>query len=103
VFPATLLLDTQIRLALDVARDVPSLRGATPHPVKMTHVKMRSFIVPSQRLALGVELTSESDGTLKAMLSATTGERTVASARLWLAADAANSASSDGPVAVSAR
>ena len=103
VFPATLLLDTQIRLALDAARDAPALRGAAPLPVKMTHVKMRSFIVPSQRLALGVELAGESDGTLKAMLSAKTDDRTVASARLWLAAGAAQSASSDGRVAASAR
>jgi 3-hydroxymyristoyl/3-hydroxydecanoyl-(acyl carrier protein) dehydratase len=85
VFPATLLLDTKMRLALDVARDAPALRGSTPRPVRVTHVKMRSFIVPSQRLAIDVALEPARDGIVKAMLSAKTDDRLVASARLELA------------------
>jgi 3-hydroxymyristoyl/3-hydroxydecanoyl-(acyl carrier protein) dehydratase len=51
----------------------------------MTHVKMRSFIVPAQRLAIDVKLKAAGDDTLAATLSATTDERTVATARLVLA------------------
>jgi len=84
VFPATLLLDAKMRLAMDLAREAPEFRDAEPRPLRVTHVKMRSFIVPSQRLDLGVELSPAGDGAMKAMLSAKTGERLVASARLEL-------------------
>jgi len=82
VFPATLLLDLQMRLALDLARGAPAMNGA--RPLRMTHVKMRSFIVPSQRLDISVALAPPQDGVAKAMLSAKTDDRLVASARLEL-------------------
>jgi 3-hydroxymyristoyl/3-hydroxydecanoyl-(acyl carrier protein) dehydratase len=91
VFPATLLLDTQMRLACELARESPLMNGATPLPVRATHVKMRSFIVPSQQLDLGVELQPGTDGTVKAMLAAKTDGRLVASARLELAASSGDS------------
>src|SRR6266567_1349806 len=47
VFPATLLLDSQIRLATTLANEVIR-RTAEPVPARMTHVKMRSFIAPGQ-------------------------------------------------------
>jgi hypothetical protein len=47
---------------------------------------MRSFIVPGQELALAAELAQAGDGMVKAMLSAKTNDRLVASARLELAA-----------------
>jgi 3-hydroxymyristoyl/3-hydroxydecanoyl-(acyl carrier protein) dehydratase len=87
VFPATLLLHTQMRLALELARDLPVRAGTAVRPVRMTHVKMRSFIAPSQRLDIGVELAPSRDGVAKAMLDARTDERLVASARLELAVD----------------
>ena len=85
VFPATLLLDTQMRLAVDLASDSPIMTGAAPHAVRMTHVKMRSFITPGQRLAIGVALRDTGQGMLMAMLSAKANDKTVASARLELA------------------
>jgi 3-hydroxymyristoyl/3-hydroxydecanoyl-(acyl carrier protein) dehydratase len=85
VFPATLLLDTQMSLAVELARESPAMAGATPQAVRMTHVKMRSFIVPSQHLLITVSLSPGSGDTVKAMLSASTDGRTVASARLELA------------------
>ena len=85
VFPATLLLDMQMRLALDLAQESPAMASGAPHPIRVTHVKMRSFIVPSQRLEIGVELAPPHDGILKAMLSAKTDDRLVASARLEIA------------------
>jgi 3-hydroxymyristoyl/3-hydroxydecanoyl-(acyl carrier protein) dehydratase len=83
VFPATLLLDTQIRLAMQLAREATG--SASPRPSRVTHVKMRSFIVPSQKLDLEVRLAAAEGGIAKAMMSAATDDRTVASARLEIA------------------
>jgi 3-hydroxymyristoyl/3-hydroxydecanoyl-(acyl carrier protein) dehydratase len=86
VFPATLLLDAQMKLATTLAREAPAFGGATPRPLRATHVKMRSFIVPGQVLVLAAELAPAGDGVVKAMLSAKTDDRLVASARLELGA-----------------
>jgi 3-hydroxymyristoyl/3-hydroxydecanoyl-(acyl carrier protein) dehydratase len=85
VFPATLLLDRMMQLALDAARGSAAL-GARPQALRVTHVKMRSFIDPSQQLDIGVTLDPASNGVARAMLTAKTGARLVASARLELAA-----------------
>ncbi|HXU67165.1 MAG TPA: hypothetical protein VN707_07375 [Casimicrobiaceae bacterium] len=82
VFPATLLLDLKMRLALDLARESPQTNGMWP--LRMTHVKMRSFIAPSQRLDIGVVLAPPQHGVAKVMLTAKTDDRLVASARLEL-------------------
>jgi 3-hydroxymyristoyl/3-hydroxydecanoyl-(acyl carrier protein) dehydratase len=84
VFPATLLLDAQMNLAATLAREAPAMHGAMPQPLRATHVKMRSFIVPSQRLELGAELSPAANGVVKVMLLAKTDDRIVASARLEL-------------------
>lgn len=85
VFPATLLLDIKMRLALDLAREAVPEAGGRPRPVRATHVKMRSFIVPSQQLDIGVTLGAPENGVMKAMLTARTGGRLVATARLEVA------------------
>ena len=82
VFPATLLLDTKMRLALDLARESPALKDRAPRPLAATHVKMRSFIAPAQQLDIGVDLAPAQPGVLKAILWAKTDDRTVATARL---------------------
>ena len=54
-------------------------------PVRMTHVKMRSFIVPVAAARARVTLRpAENDDAVTAMLAAKTDERIVASARLEL-------------------
>jgi 3-hydroxyacyl-[acyl-carrier-protein] dehydratase len=83
VFPATLLLDTQIRLALELAAETPHCPpGSTPVPVKMTHVKMRSFMAPGDTLVLGAKVAEPVDGNGRIMLSAQSDGKTVATARL---------------------
>ena len=77
-----------MRLALNLVGESPAARGSTPRLLRVTHVKMRSFIAPSQRLDIGVTLDPARDGIARAMLTAKTGERVVASARLELAAGA---------------
>jgi len=82
VFPATLLLDAQIRLAMQVAREMkPWPAGTAPAPVRMTHVKMRSFIPPGAI----VEIGAQTAGTGKIMLSAHANGKSVATARLEFA------------------
>jgi 3-hydroxymyristoyl/3-hydroxydecanoyl-(acyl carrier protein) dehydratase len=85
VFPATLLLDLMMRLALDLARGAV---GESARALRVTHVKMRSFIVPSQRLDVAVALADAVDGVAKATLGARTDDRLVASARLEIASEA---------------
>ena len=85
VFPATLLLDTQIRLALDLAREaLPQNEGETPRPVRVTNVKMRAFILPGQDVELTIDLAL-ANGAAKASLGARIDERVVATARLEIA------------------
>jgi 3-hydroxymyristoyl/3-hydroxydecanoyl-(acyl carrier protein) dehydratase len=90
VFPATLLLDTQIRLALALAAETGAAGATVPAtPVRMTHVKMRSFIAPGDVLALEAKTAAAQDGQRRIMLSAQSGGRTVATARLECAIGAA--------------
>ena len=81
VFPATLLLDAQIRLGLQLAgEDADRPAGTTPAPVKMTHVKMRSFIAPGDVLTLGAQRAS--GAAHRIMLSAQANGRSIATARM---------------------
>ena len=73
VFPATLMLDALIGLALTVA-----LPGHVP--AKLTHVKVRSFTEPGARLRIEA-VPSAADAT-RIQLSVRAGDRTVATARL---------------------
>ncbi len=96
VFPATLLLDTQMRLAVDLASESPLMANGKAQALRLTHVKMRSFITPGQRLEIRVAMKPEDDGMVKAMLSATTDDKTVASARLVLARGRESADAQDG-------
>ena len=82
VFPATLLLDSQIRLALELAR--AAVGDSALVPQRMTHVKMRSFIAPGSAVVLGAELAAVNDIRDAVRLSAAIDGRTVATARLNL-------------------
>ena len=86
VFPATLLLDSQIRLALDLARAAvgPALAPVLV-PKRMTHVKMRSFIEPGSAVVLEAQLAAANNVHEAVRLSAAVDGRTVATARLNLA------------------
>ena len=87
VFPATLLLDSQIRFALDLANEAgfwPA--GTRPAPARMTHVKMRSFIPPGAVLLLGAEMGPLQDSVATIKLSARMDDKTAATARLEVVA-----------------
>jgi 3-hydroxyacyl-[acyl-carrier-protein] dehydratase len=83
VFPATLLLDAQIGLAMSVAREASHWpAGTTPAPARMTHVKMRSFIPPGAALDMDAELAPAGADGATIRLTARIGAKTVATARL---------------------
>jgi 3-hydroxymyristoyl/3-hydroxydecanoyl-(acyl carrier protein) dehydratase len=89
VFPATLLLDAQIGMALVLAAETARCAaGSRPVPVRMTHVKMRSFIAPGDVLELAARTAPSDNANAKIMLSAQTNGRTVATARLEFTAKA---------------
>ena len=85
VFPATLLLNAQIALATRIAREANVAR-ADPMPMRMTHVKMRSFIVPGQQVDARAEFAGMQEGTTRISLSARDGDgKTIATARVEFA------------------
>jgi 3-hydroxymyristoyl/3-hydroxydecanoyl-(acyl carrier protein) dehydratase len=86
VFPATLLLDAQIRLALRLAgNDDDSSAGTKLVPARMTHVKMRSFIAPGDVLLLTAERAPSADAAYRILMSAQSNGKSIATARVELA------------------
>jgi 3-hydroxymyristoyl/3-hydroxydecanoyl-(acyl carrier protein) dehydratase len=84
VFPATLLLDSQIGLAAQLVNEAHA-GGDGPEPAlsRMTHVKMRAFIVPGQVVDSRAEIVGTADGTTRVSLSAHDGDdKTIATARV---------------------
>ncbi|MGH8852377.1 MAG: hypothetical protein ACREYD_15415 [Casimicrobiaceae bacterium] len=89
VFPATLLLDAQMRLAMELANAPGRRPGAgAMAPARLTNVKMRAFITPGQRVGINVEMLAAPDevGNARIALSAHVAERVVATARVELSA-----------------
>jgi 3-hydroxymyristoyl/3-hydroxydecanoyl-(acyl carrier protein) dehydratase len=86
VFPATLLLDAQIDLALQVAAESSNWPVATQlTPVRMTNVKVRSFTPPGQTLTLAAQMQPPKGDVATFMLSAEADGKTVATARVDIA------------------
>ena len=88
VFPATLLLNAQIGLAGVLALEANAgPASADLVPVRMTHVKMRAFIVPGQEVDSRGEVTGTQDGLTRVALSARDRDgKTIATARVEFAA-----------------
>jgi len=86
VFPATLLLDAQIRLAMRLADEADAAASGDPLvPTRMTRVKVRSFTPPGSTLELAAEIAPPVGGRMAMALTASAEGRTVATARLELA------------------
>jgi len=81
VFPATLLLDAQIRLALRLAGETlppgPRLR-----PARLADLKMRSFILPGQAVEIETAMRSVADGAAELTLAAMVDGKRVATGRV---------------------
>jgi len=85
VFPGTLLLDAQIRLALELARATAGA-GEQLVPASVSNVKIRSFILPGQEVELRAELASEADEPMTVALAARVDGKPVSTARMAIAA-----------------
>jgi 3-hydroxymyristoyl/3-hydroxydecanoyl-(acyl carrier protein) dehydratase len=86
VFPATLLLDAQIRVAARLVEVSCGPQFASPVAARMTHVKMRAFITPGQEVELEATLSSQDALAARVMLSAQVAGKPVATARVEFAA-----------------
>jgi 3-hydroxymyristoyl/3-hydroxydecanoyl-(acyl carrier protein) dehydratase len=86
VFPATLLLDAQIRVAARLVEVTCGPQFASPLASRMTHVKMRAFITPGQEVELEATLSSRDATAARVMLSAKVAGKSVATARVDFAA-----------------
>jgi 3-hydroxymyristoyl/3-hydroxydecanoyl-(acyl carrier protein) dehydratase len=83
VFPATLMLDAQIELALAVARESHRFApGSALVPLRMTRVKVRSFTPPGQRLTITADMQPASGPSALFHLAAVAEGKTVATARV---------------------
>jgi 3-hydroxymyristoyl/3-hydroxydecanoyl-(acyl carrier protein) dehydratase len=81
VFPATLLLDAQIRLALRLAGEtLPP--GQPLRPVRVADVKMRSFILPGHAVEIETGMRSATDGAAELTLAAMVDGKRVATGRM---------------------
>ncbi len=78
VLPATLLVDTQVRLALQIFEP----GGRSLRPTALRNLKQRAFILPGQSIDLDAEVRSEADRFITVALTATGAGRRVATARL---------------------
>jgi len=79
VFPATLMLDAQMRLALELAAETPA--SSTWSLRRMTKVKVRSFTLPGQSVELNAQ-AAVGEGALQVALSARYEGKTVSTARV---------------------
>jgi 3-hydroxymyristoyl/3-hydroxydecanoyl-(acyl carrier protein) dehydratase len=79
VFPATLLLDAQIRLALRLAGETVT-SGQRLRFAKIADMKMRSFIPPGQRVEMEAAVRSVKEGAAELTLAARVEGKRVATA-----------------------
>jgi 3-hydroxymyristoyl/3-hydroxydecanoyl-(acyl carrier protein) dehydratase len=86
VFPATLLLDAQMRVATELVEKSCGAQFANPVASRMTNFKMRAFIAPGDDVELGAALSGQDARAARVSLSARLAGKTVATARLEFAA-----------------
>jgi len=83
VFPATLMLDAQIGLAMALAAESAHWPAGTAlAPRRMTHVKVRAFTPPGSTLRLRAQMRAQAHDEATFMLTALAEEKTVATARV---------------------
>jgi len=88
VFPATLLLDAQIGLAMRLAQSADVFAATGVHPTRMSNVKVRAFMAPGDVLDLATELTPIDQRSARIALTARANGKLAATARLEVAAGA---------------
>lgn len=87
VFPATLLLDSQIRLALGLAGETAHWPpGTRPVPSRVTNVKMRAFILPGQVVEIRTEIQSATSDAATVAVAARVNGKSVSTGRVQVVA-----------------
>jgi 3-hydroxyacyl-[acyl-carrier-protein] dehydratase len=81
VFPGTLLLDAQIRLALRLAEETLS-PGQRLWPARVADVKMRSFILPGDAVEIDILMHAATDEAAELTLAAMVDGKRVATGRI---------------------
>jgi 3-hydroxymyristoyl/3-hydroxydecanoyl-(acyl carrier protein) dehydratase len=81
VFPATLLVDAQIRLALRIAAEALP-EGRRLRPARVSNVKMRAFILPGHAVEIEATLRSATRAAAELALAATVDGQRVATGRI---------------------
>lgn len=86
VFPATLMLDAQLRLAQQLASEAA---GTPVRVTRITNVKVRAFTAPGATLELFAEhaAAAEPDGQMLVKVGARADTRTIAGAKMYFATD----------------
>ena len=86
VFPATLMLDAQLRLAQQLASEAA---GRPVRVTRITNVKVRAFTAPGATLELFAEhaAAAEPDGQMLVKVGARADTRTIAGAKMYFATD----------------
>jgi len=91
VYPATLLLDAQLRLALELVGNVDRTaapRGDDLVGAHVRNVKVRRFIPPGSRVAIAAEVVGDrsesAEGLTEVAITASAGERRASSATVLL-------------------
>jgi 3-hydroxymyristoyl/3-hydroxydecanoyl-(acyl carrier protein) dehydratase len=84
VFPATLLLDAEIRLARTLAERIGFGNSAARPLIRVSDVKLRTFIAPGQRLELTALLRARESASSHFALSASSAGKRIATADLLL-------------------
>jgi len=87
VFPGTLLLDTQIALALELAREAAPLKAKAARlaPARVTDVKIRSFTPPGQVLELRLEVQAATSERATVSVAARGNGKPVSTAKVEIA------------------
>lgn len=87
VFPGSLLMDQQLKLATAFANEVAPPAGSVWSLHEIADMKLRSFIPPGSQLDLEVKLLGRGERTAELALEARREQRLIGAARVLLAAE----------------
>ena len=88
VFPGTLLMDANLRLAASLAAELPVENGDGWKLRSVSNVKLRAFTPPGESLELEARLDERTEKSARLVVEIRKGQRVVGGARVLLAAEA---------------
>jgi len=88
VFPGTLLMDANLRLAATLAAELPTANGLPWQLRAVSNVKLRAFTPPGETLELEARLSERDEKTARLIVEIRKGPRVVGGARVLLTTEA---------------